>query len=307
MSINIGGFVKKLLPSFDKSDIESDLEISLNSISTIQDSYNNLADIIKVAKLESKESKQIILEFYKEIEKLKLPKLTANSNIALDTVMLFKNVKENGDYILREVSDSVNDIIVSGALTAYKANLLRAVAHYYFVTRYALNLINYFYICESETAGIELNKAYKLNNKQKEYITDNMWLYARVLGVYGQEHNKFKSSLEKIEEITLPKEDVDVVIDGYQPNKLDIFNNLPAGFVGSPIYSIRLFFTEWEADRHKSLKDKKKLLELRYLHLKLMKEQNKTDLGMEKEVEDLQKRITDIDYKIAKIEDGIDE
>lgn len=308
MSLNISGFIKKLLPSFDKSDLESDLEISLESISTIQETYSQIEQIAKVAKFQSKAVKELVKEFYKEFDTVKHKiRLAPQDNLPLDTVNLFKNVKINGDYLLKEISDAVNDVVVSGALTAYKANLLRAVAHYYFLTRFALDLANYFYIAEAEESGMDLGKDYKLNNKQKEFIVKNLWIYARMLAVYGQDHDTFKAKLESIDEITLPKDQVDEVVDIYNSDKVDVFNNLPNGFIGSPIYSIRLVFAQWEADRYKNLKDKKKLLELRFLHLKLMKEQSQSDINVEKEIEYLQKRITDIDYKLAKIEESVDD
>lgn len=308
MSLNISGFIKKLLPSFDKSDLESDLEISLESIATIQDTYANIEQINKIAKFQSKAVKDLIKEFYKELGHVKNKvKLAPNDNLALDTTNLFKNVKVNGDWLLQEIADSVNDVIVSGALTAYKANLLRSVAHYYFLTRFSLDLANFIYIAEAEEGGMELGKDYKLNAKQKDFIVKNMWIYARMLSVYGQDHDSFKDKLASIDEITLPKDQVDEVVDIYNSDKVDVFNNLPNGFIGSPIYSIRLVFAQWEADRYKNLKDKKKLLELRFLHLKLMKEQSQSDINTEKEIEYLQKRITDIDYKLAKIEESVDD
>ena len=307
MSLNICGFITKLLPSFDKSDLESDLEISLESIATIQETYTNIEQVGKVAKFQSKIVKELVKEFYKELGKINKVRLAPGDNIALDTVNLFKNVKINGDYLLKEISDAVNDVVVSGALTAYKANLLRSVAHYYFMVRFALDLANFFYVVEAEESGMDLGKDYKLNNKQKEFIVKNLWIYARMVAVYGQDHEEFKDKLSKIDEITLPKDQVDDVVDIYNADKVDMFNNLPNGFIGSPIYSIRLVFAQWEADRYKNLKDKKKLLELRFLHLKLMKEQSQSDINMEKEIEYLQKRITDIDYKLAKIEESVDD
>ena len=220
---------------------------------------------------------------------------------------MFKNIKINGDYLLKEISDAVNDVVVSGALTAYKANLLRSVAHYYFMTRFAMDLANFFYVIESEESGMDLSKDYKLNNKQKEFIIKNMWVYARMIGVYGQDHGHFKTKLDGIDEITLPKDQVDEVIDIYNSDKIDVFNNLPANFIGSPIYSIRLVFAEWESQRYKNLKDKKKLLELRFLHLKLMKEQNQSDINIEKEITYLQRRVTDIDFELSKIEKDLED
>lgn len=307
MSLNIAGFIKSLLPTFSKSDLETDMEISLEAISTVNDIYTSLEEVFRVAPPSSREANDVIKDFYKEISHVKHKvKLSPNKNIASDTLTLFKNIKTNGDYLFKEIADAINDVVISQALTAYKANLLRAVGHYYFMTKFALDLSNFFYVCEAENGDMDLNKEYKLNKKQKEFITKNIWIYARMTALYGENHDTFKARLEDINEIMLPKEEVDNVVEMYNSDKIDMFDNLPAGFIGSPIYSVRLIFATWESDRYRELKDKKKLLELRYLHMKLMKEQGQSDVNMEKEIEHLQSRITDIDYKISKIEQSVE-
>lgn len=306
MNLNIAGFVKKLLPSLSKSDIETDMEISLEAISTINDVYTSLEEVYRVAPPTSDEATKVIKEFYKEIGQVKHKvKLSPSKNIATDILILFKNIKINGEYLFKEINDSVNDVVVSQALTAYKANLLRAVGHYYFMTKFALDLANFLYVVEAENGNIDLSKEYKLNKKQKEFVTKNVWIFARMVALYGENHDVFKNRLGDIIEVMLPKEEVDNVVDIYNAEKIDIFNNLPSEFIGSPIYSIRLIFAQWEADRYRELKDKKKLLELRYLHMKLMKEQGQSDVNMEKEIEHLQSRITTIDYQLSKIEDSV--
>lgn len=303
MSMNLTGFVKSLLPSFDKSDLETDMEISLDEISVITESYTQLEEIFKVSKPESKEVKDLFKEFYKELKEVKPKvKLTPTENFAADTLTLMKNVKINGDHLLKEISDSVNDVVVSQALTAYKVNLLRSVAHYYFMTRFATDLVNFIYVSEADHAGMELTKEYKLNPKQKQFITKNLWIYARMVAVYGDDHAQFQDKLSSVGEITIPKDSADEAVSVYEADKIDVFNNLPQGFVGSPVYTVRMIFSQWEADRYRSMKDKKRLLELRYLHLKLMKEQNQSDINIEKEIMHLQKRLTDLDYKLSKIE-----
>lgn len=306
MSLNITGFIKSLLPSFSKSDLETDMEISLEAIDSILSSYSGLEEVLKVAKIEAKPSKDALKQFYKELHDFKpKAKLSNNSNIATDTLTLFANVKANGDHILREVADAVNDVVVSQALTAYKANLLRAVAHYYFMTRFALDLANFLYVNEVENAGTDLPKESRLNPKQREFVTKNIWIYARMLSVYGSDSASFKDKLSSIEQITLPKDQIEEVVDAYNSDKVDVFNNLPAGFIGSPIYSIRLIFAEWEATRYQHLKNQKKLLELRLLHLKLMKESGQSDVNLEKEILYLQKRVTDVDHSLSKIEEDV--
>lgn len=307
MSLNLVGFIKNLIPSFTKSDVESDMEISLEAIVAVNDVYSQLEEVCKVTPLVAIENTSLIKEFYKEINSTKHKvKLSHNKSFPLDILTLFKNIKLNGDYVLKEISDSVNDIVVSQALTAYKANLLRASAHYYFLTKFAMDLANFFYTNEVSNGGLDVDKEYLLNKKQKEFITKNMWLFARMVVVYGEEPDVFKDKISKIDEINLPKEEVENVVDVYNIDKIDIFSNLPSNFIGSPIYSVRLIFAQWEADRYKKLRDQKKLLELRYLHLKLIKDQGDGDSGLEKEIAYLQKRITNVDYQMSKIEESVE-
>lgn len=308
MSLNIINFIKKLLPSFSKSDLVLDLETSVEYIDNVQDSYASFESVLKVAKITAKKNKDVIKDFYKE---LKLPKskvrLSNNENIATDILTLFKNAKINGKYLLEELDDAVNDVIVSEALTAYKTFLVRSVGHYYFMTKYVTDLLNYIYINEALEVNSDLDKSYKLNKKQEENIVNNIWVFSRLLSIYGLDHETFKDRIISIEDISLPKDNVEQIIDAYSGSNIDPINNLPSGFVGSPIYAIRLVFAQWESDRYKELKDKKKLLELRYLHYKLLVEQGESDINIEKEIGYLQKRITDIDYKISKMEDDVND
>lgn len=191
-------------------------------------------------------------------------------------------------------------------MTVVKVNIVRAVGHFYFMTKYALDLINYIYVLEAEHGGIELSKDSKPNAKQIEIIKKNMWLYARLVAVYGTDPKHFTEELDSLSTITVPKEQVEEVVSQYQGQKLDLLDNLPQGFIGSPIYTVRLVFAQWEADRYKKLRDQKKLLELRYLHLRMIQEQGGGDANTEKEMAYLQSRITDIDYKTSKIEESVE-
>lgn len=307
MFTNIVGFVKGVLPSFSRSDIEADMDISLDNIPLIIESYTNLADILKVAPPTHADNKNTIKAFYKEANTIKHKiRLTPTNNIALDTIALFNNIKVNGDFILNEISDAFSDTIVSQALTVYKANILRVVPHFYYMTKYATDFLNFYYANEVENTKSDIGREGKLNAKQKEHIIKNMWVYTRLVMLYGEDHATFKMKLDKLGTINLPKEKAEEIAATNNLDSIDLFNNLPVGFIGSPIYSIRMIFAQMEADRYKSLKDKRRLLELRYLHLKLMKERGETDPAMEKEIEYLQKRISDIDYSLAKIEADIE-
>lgn len=304
MSINIAGFIKSMLPSMDKSDLEADMEISLEYIPMILSSWGSYSSVSEVNEVKSKEAKKIIDTFYKEVNKISPKvKLKKRDRIGDDHITLFNNVKVNGEWLLKHISDSLNDVIMSQALTAWNANLLRTVPHFYFMTKYSTDLLSYIYIKEAEEAGIEPDSDFVLNKKQIQFIEKNISMYSILLATYGDSHDSFVDKVNKISEVTIPQADVEEIAHRYRGEKLDLFNNLPSGFVGSPVYSIRLIFAQWEADRYRRLKDSKKLLELRHLHYKLLREQGNSDVNVEKEIMHLQRRITEIDYKLTKLED----
>lgn len=304
---NIIGFVKSLLPFFNKSDIESDLNTSLESIATVKTTWKNLEELLTVHGVKGKTVKEYIKTFYKELKSTKLKqKLSSNNNIGMDIQTLMANVEMNGDVVRRAMEESMNDVVVSSAMTAWNANILRGGGHIYFITRYALDLANYFYIKEMEETGVQLSDDYKLNKKQIEFIEKNAWIFVRLLGIYGDVTKEFRSKIEKLNDVTLNKDTGGVIDGGFDGDNIDIASNLPNGFIGSPLYSINMVFAQWEADRYKTIKDRKRLMELRYLHLKMMREQGNSDIALEKEITYIQKELTNMDYKLSKIEASLE-
>lgn len=303
MSNSIVGFVKRLIPTLSKSDLETDLEVSMDALKVAISSFEDFKSAHAAAKINSPEVLALVKDFYKEYDKASTGiSLSGGKRIAEDLLALFHNLEINGALLQREIADISNEVIISSALSAARGNVLRGVEHFYFITRYALDLINHLYCLECKSAGLELSKAAIPNPKQVEFIDKNLWVFARLLAVYGQEPKDFSRKLESLTLSALPKEKIDELMDIYKASQVDLFSNLPDNFIGSPIYTVRLIFSQWEADRYKQLKDKKKLLELRALHLRLLREQGHGDVNTEKEIEYLQKRITDIDHSISRTE-----
>lgn len=301
MSLNISNLINRMLPSINKSELETDLDVSMDSLSTAVGAYQDLKEAYAVSKFKSPKSKELIELWYKEFKQEKTAiKLSAVKNFAADMVLVLTNMTENAKVIRTEVQDISNEVIIPKALSIYKGNVVRAVEHYFFMTRYALDLLNYLYTLESIHGGVDLDKGAIPNSKQIEFITKNMWIFARMTSVYGQDPVKFKGALDNLSHGAIAS--VDETYNNYKADTVDIFDDIPSGFIGSPIYTVRLIYAQWQADRYKQLKDKKKLLELRSLHLRLVQEQGGGDLNTERELAFLQKRITDIDYKVAKIE-----
>jgi len=305
---NIFSFINKIMPSFNKSDLETDLEVSISYINeAVLPTYKDLESLYSVNDIISTKGKKIVTDFYKELSiKDSKVKITPQKNIGKDIYTLISNVGLNALYVQVEFKKFLSNTVITSNLTAKKAFYLRAIGHIYFMSKYATDLANYLYINETLVVQKDLDTSYKLAPKQEKYIVDNIWVFARLLSTYGLSNENFKDKIYTLSDVVIPTE-VTEDTGMHTGPEVDIIDNISTNFIGSPIYQIRLVFAQWEADRYKDLKDKKKLLELRALYFRLLKEKGQADATIEKELEYLQKRVTDLDYKISKMEESVND
>lgn len=308
MSVNIVQFIKRLLPTYRKSEFVEDIRTSKEYLADVAvPSYTALEDAYKVSAFNSNDVKEVIKTFYKNLKvESKDVNLTKN-NIATDIRVLLGNVLLNADYCEKELDRVLSDAVVSHSLTLYKSLLLRSVGHYSFMAKFSTDLVNYIYVKEVNSyKDAKYENNFNIIKKKEEEITKNVWIFAKLLSVYGLPNNEFKDTVEKVPDIVVLKDEAEKAVSMHNVAQVEPLAAIPDNFIGSPIYALRIAFATWEADRYKELKDKKKLLELRYLHYKLLQEQGEGDAMTEKEIMYLQKRINDIDYKLSKMEESVE-
>jgi hypothetical protein len=76
------------------------------------------------------------------------------------------------------------------------------------------------------------------------------------------------------------------------------------GFEMNPIYHFRLMIAEWQANRYKSYKEKKKLLEVKLLRLRLLRE-GKRDPKLDKEIDYIESLVGKLEYSMSKMEEDV--
>jgi hypothetical protein len=308
MNLNIFNFLKSM-QLFKKNEAQLDLEASIEYLQTLDKILLDLKEVFPGPSFKSEENKKLTKEFYKEISKYKTKglKLSSTNNFTVDLIYIRGNLLKNSQYLNNLIADVFKDTAVRNNLDTLKANLARAVAHMHFISKYMLELVNYIYINEAINGKIEFSKDFQYTKKQKEFIESNAWIFARLCCVYAIEPDMFQHAILKLDPTILLDKDSEKQISASDVEKIDISSIIPSGFVGSPIYSLRLVFAQWEADKYRKLQDEKKLLQLRYLHYKNLQERGESDINVEKQIELLQKRITDIDYVLNKIEESVED
>lgn len=299
--MKIISFVKSLLPRIDKESVLEDIEVTKSELNNgVLGIYDSAEIHFKVTGIKSKRAKEIQNVFYRNFS---IKGHKKQSTMVGDILQAMRTVKVNLDHVESQVEDLFNRDIIRDGLTIRKSILLRAAEHISFITRYSVDLINLLCILEAEEAKVEHLEGFSQAPKLREMVEKNVFIFAKLLSIYGQKPEDFKSVIVAIPDAVLNDTTIQNIVAVYKEEDVDPMNSaVIQNFQGNPIYHVRLVFAEWQANRYKAFKDKKKMLELRLLHLR-MQQNNENDPGLEKEIAYLQDRVENIEYKLKKMED----
>lgn len=297
-------FVKALLPRLDKSTIIEDINNTISELDSIAiPSYKDASDYFKTTKLKAPDNKELSQIFYRNFE-THGPK---QATIAGDILVKLNLVRDNTDYILKQVAELMEHDIISEGLTAKKAILVRAADSISFISRFSIDVLNYLYVKEAADLADSSNKEdyLTLAPAVEKRVKQNISKFARMLSSYGIANKDFVKLLDSVPEVVVNTKNANSIAGIYKESDIDPFYaNYAVGFAWSPIYHLRLTIAEWQANRYKVNQDKKRALELRKLHLQLQLEK-KHDPIIEKELNYLQGRIDKIDRYLIEVEDSL--
>jgi hypothetical protein len=296
--MSILSFIKQLLPRIDKSTILEDLRITKKELEdNLISSYSDAATHFKAIKLKSDPVKDIANVFYRNYS---LTKSNNSVNIVSEINSKLANLSQNIDYVESELEKLLERDIIKDGLTAKKAVLIRAATELSFITRFAMDLLDYIYV--KEIVAINDERNLDVSNSQENNIAKKIANFGRLLAIYGDSPKSFKNEIGEIPDVHINENNYAALTATYGEGVIDPANaNLVTNFVHNPIYHFRLMIAEWQSNRYKAYRDKKRMLELRLLMLQSY-QSNNPDAKIEKEIEYLQNRIESIEYKMAKME-----
>jgi hypothetical protein len=297
-------FAKRLLPSLEKNRIIEDLRVTLAEIeNSVVSNYSVATEFFKMNRMKSSEVKDISDEFYRNIN----DKSIKQSSVIADIYRRLPNLVENTKYLATLIEAEMEQDVIRDGMTARKILMVRAAESISFLSGYMLDLLNYVYVQETAVVS-EDSDAFDLSVVKIKHVENNMSRFAKVLGEYAVQPNEFRKVIKEIPEVVVNEKTQMSVSGVYKESTLDPFSTgyMMSGFYYNPIYHVRLAISEWQAGRYKANKDKKKVLELRLLHLKL-KAENKSDPKLEQEITYLQSRIDKIERELKRVEEDLNE
>jgi hypothetical protein len=295
-------YVKALLPHIEKSKLLDDLRVTISELENVAlPNYNVASTYFKSEKIKSDLNKEISNEFYLKAE-LKTAK---QSSFIADIFKKLENVKSNSEYLLEQAEELFEHNIIAEGLTARKLSLVKAAESISFISRFSTDLLNLVYTNEATNVDSNVDESLRLPPIVVTNINKNISNFTRLLCDYGVPTDTFKKLFSNIPEVIVNSKTANTISGIYKESDIDPFSNsLVVGFTGNPIYHIRLMVAEWQASRFKANKDKKKILELRLLHLKLINNK-KNDPKLEQEINYIQNRVDKIERYLKDVEESL--
>lgn len=208
----------------------------------------------------------------------------------------------NAQALRKFTEDYLQEDTLRDGITAKATNIVRMVSAMSFVSGFVIDAADYTLVQEAVALGQEDNTP----PAQAEYINRNIQKFAQVLADTCIDPKKFESLFGDIPDVYVSDKNASVIASMFSNRQLDPFPNMSVmtNWTGSPIYSARLVWETWMADRYHASKDRKAMLELRLIHLENL-HANSPNPRLEREIEGLQARIRKYDKKIREIEDSL--
>lgn len=296
-------FISSLLPRLNTSDILEDIAATKAEIATVvRPCYDAAKDVFKVNRFKSEEVEGLVTAFYRNYD---LATSKKQSNFIAEIQSRLGDLYTNLEFIEKQVDELFERDIIREGLTAKKAVLVRSAEQISYVSRYCTDLLTLVYsleakaISKTELTGVDINAATAAN------ITKNIGNFARLLSANAIKPEDYKAKIGTIPEVVVNDKTHQALNAVYKESNIDPLGSpVISRFDYNPVYFFGRLIAEWQANRYKASKEKKKSLELRLLHLQMLQE-NSDDPKLEQEISYIQGRIDDLDYKIKKMEDSV--
>lgn len=296
-------YVKKLIPMMSKDKVIEDLTITINDLkNNILPTYEAATEHFKVNKLKSKENIELSNAFYKEFD---LHRGIKQSSFISEITKRLPHLIANAELTLKNITEIMEANIVNEGLSTKKANLIKIAEMMSFITRFAPNLLNTVYVNETINLDKSAVDSIGLAPQTIKYVTNKINIFAGVVSDYGIDNKTFKNLYDNIPDVLIITSNKDALSVMHNNSTLDPFSSgLVSGFTYNPIYHIRTIIANYQTSKYEANKEKKKILELRLLYLKL-KEENNNDAATEKEINYLQSRIDKLEKELTDFENSV--
>lgn len=298
----IADYLKSLSPTLKRDEVLEDVRVTLKELDTIViPAYSTADTYFKTNRLISPSVKELSDSFYEEFK----PKGGKKSTFIGDIEVALSNLRANLQYVYEDSEKILETDVIASGLTIKKAFYVRLAEYANFMTNYAIDLLNFCYFFEmQEMVGTHEANNMEINPMTMKTVVDNIDNFSRLMASYAIEHDKFVKITTKLVDV-LANTDDGILSSIYDKDQYDpTFVALTSGFIPYPVYHFRMMIAEYQLKRYRANENKKRALELRLLHITMLKEQ-KNDPRLEKEISYVQGRIDGLEKDMDDVKESL--
>lgn len=216
-------------------------------------------------------------------------------DFARDLEAVLRNVRNNLNFIEKEVTREIADNTFRDAINLRHAQLFQAAAGVGMVADLTIEVINFITTAEHAVAGGDVHQS---SGEMKTFV-EKMRKLAKLLNSYGTEPRFFENVMKKIPDAMVTDQNKSMIREAYAKDG-DPYPDmeLADGFISHPVFFIREIWASYQIARYDSQKAQKKKFELLVLTLKAQRAGESTAA--------LEKQIQYYDNQIAKLADKIE-
>lgn len=286
--------IKTLLQSFNlvKKPVKKEQLIkTFESIHLIaqEDVLPSLTELKNYEKA-SKITKSEIYNLTKELIKINGGK---SKSIISDLEALFLDITKNTDGIEQLLNKHTSAVLTNKVMGVKDAAIIKLVDDIGSLTMFSMDFVACLLANVNDTAFPKI-KFKKLKEGIPAFVT-------LVLGYGDKKLKTIIDNIAKLDDTSINPDSNEAML-GVKLQSSGITSIVPDGFINNPFYHIRMWFVDREIEKLEALKDKKKLIELRIMELKV-EERSGSDGDLSKQIEYYEEKLAALEYQIQKLEE----
>jgi len=208
------------------------------------------------------------------------------AKVIKELLTFFKDVLAEEKNLVNLVRSDTNATVYPQLATAQEVAIMKTITDITTVTLYTNDLI--YYVMAGETSTIPAGKV--------KSIKEGLGTYGNILNTYLRNFDKHVINLGKVAKVGMKEGTSEKMMDSLLATHgvlvdLPLVNN----FVNNPIYHVRMWMVDGDLEKYESLKEKKKLIELRLVELK-MRKHGKSDERLAKQIEYYEDKVSSMEY-----------
>ena len=290
---NLIRYVRTMFHTIKKLDVVKSLNYALTSLN--DEVLVSLDDVIKEADIKVINNSVIL----KSIMHGSGLKAGNNKDLLIKIRAVVFSITRASKQLEDLVNKHLSDVITDKTATVKDVAILKLVTDINSLTVFIQDFL-YLILIEGKNENTDLPKIKLVQ------IKESTGSFSSILNAYGKDFNQTIDAISKLPSNSMYIDDSKISMLEKLVSKFTTKVVVPNtnGFTGNPIYHFRMWRVDAEIAKYESLKEKRKLIELKLLELRIQ-ENKEENSNLRKQIEYWENKLSTTEYEISKIQDDI--